>query len=155
MSPDDRPILIAYDGSDHARAAVEHAGALLGPRRAVVACVWAPLESAAPAAALGMPASVTVAGVRQLDETARERAEALAAEGAELAQQAGLDAQARAVRCEGSPWRGIVRCAEEIDAAAVVTGSRGRSGLTAALLGSTAQGILHRAQRPVLIVAAE
>src|SRR5262245_36854878 len=149
----DRPILIAYDGSDNARAAVEHAGALLAPRRAVVTCVWASIESAAPAAALGVPTSVMVAGARELDAAARDRAEALAAEGAALAGESGLDAEARAFQSEGSPWRGIVRCAKEIDAAAVVTGSRGRSGLAAAFLGSTAQGVLNHAHRPVIVVS--
>jgi nucleotide-binding universal stress UspA family protein len=148
---DDRPLLIAYDGSDHARAAIKHAGALVRPRRAVVVCVWAPLASAAPAAALGAPAGMAQAGARDLDAAARERAEALAAEGAALAQEAGLDAEARAVRADGSPWHGIVHCAREIDAAAVVSGSRGRSGLAAAFLGSTAQGVLRHAHRPVIV----
>jgi nucleotide-binding universal stress UspA family protein len=152
---DDRPLLIAYDGSDHARAAIGHAGALVRKRRTVVVCVWAPLASAAPAAALGASGGIAHAGARGLDAAARERAEALAAEGAALAQEAGLDAEPRAVQAEGSAWHGIVRCAREIDAAAVVTGSRGRSGLAAAFLGSTAQGVLHRAGRPVIVVAAE
>jgi nucleotide-binding universal stress UspA family protein len=155
VSGDDRPVLIAYDGSDHARAAVKQAGALVRPRRAVVACVWATLESAAPAAALGAPASLARGGARELDAVARERAEALAAEGAALALEAGLDAESRAVSTHGSPWHGIVHCAKEIDAAAIVTGSRGRSGLAAAFLGSTAQGVLHHAHRPVIVVAGD
>jgi nucleotide-binding universal stress UspA family protein len=152
---DDRPVLIAYDGSQHARAAVARAGALLAHRRVVVACVWAPLEAAASAARLGAPASVARAAAREVDEEARERAEALAAEGAAVAREAGLEAESRAFRSGGSAWHGIVHCAQEIDAAAIVTGSRGRSTLAATFLGSTVQGILHHAHRPVLVVAAE
>jgi nucleotide-binding universal stress UspA family protein len=46
----------------------------------------------------------------------------------------------------------IVGAADERDAAVVVTGTRGRSPLTATLLGSTAEGILRHAGRPVLLV---
>jgi nucleotide-binding universal stress UspA family protein len=84
---------------------------------------------------------------------ARNQAEQLAAEGAELAQHAGLEARSRAIENERSAWQGIVRCADELDAAVIVTGTRGRSGVAAAVLGSTAQGLLHHAHRPVLVVA--
>ena len=73
-----RPVVIAYDGSEHARAAVEHAATLLRPCPAVVVCVWAPLALAASAATLGAPP----AGARGLDAAARDRAEQLAAEDA-------------------------------------------------------------------------
>lgn len=150
---DRRPILIAYDGSEHARAAIEHAGDVLRPRRAVVICVWAAVVEALPAAALGMPGPIAIAGGEKLDAVARERAQELADQGAQLARQAGLDAEARAIEASGSAWHGIVRCAEEIDAAVIVTGTRGRSAMAAAFLGSTAQGVLHHAHRPVLVAA--
>jgi nucleotide-binding universal stress UspA family protein len=147
------PILIAYDGSAPARAATERAGSLLSPGSAVVICVWTSMLYSAPAALLGAPASVTVAGAEKLDAAARNQAEQLAAEGAERAQHAGLEARSRAIENERSAWQGIVRCADELDAAVIVTGTRGRSGVAAAVLGSTAQGLLHHAHRPVLVVA--
>jgi nucleotide-binding universal stress UspA family protein len=150
---DAAPILIAYDGSEHARAAIERAATLLRPRTAVVICVWAPISSAAAAATLGASASVAFAGAEKLDAAGRERAQQLAGEGAELARGAGLEAESRAVETVGAVWRGIVRCAGELDAAAIVTGTRGRSGVAAALLGSTAQGVLHNAGRPVLVAS--
>lgn len=150
-----RPVLIAYDGSAHARAAVEHAGSLLRPGPAVVTCVWTSMLYSAPAATLGAPASVALAGAEKLDAAARERAERLAAEGAELARRAGLEADSRAIEDERSAWHGIVRCAGELDAAVIVTGTRGRSAVTAAVLGSNAQGLLHHAHRPVLVVAGD
>jgi nucleotide-binding universal stress UspA family protein len=150
-----RPILIAYDGSDHARAAVERAGPLLRARRTTVVCVWASINSFASAARLGVSAEVARAGAESLDNAARTRAEELAAEGADLARKAGLEADGRAIETTNSAWHGIVRCANELDAALIVTGSRGRSATAAALLGSTAQGVLHHAHRPVLVVTGE
>lgn len=146
------PILIAYDGSDHARSAVEHAGIRLQPGPALVICVWTSIRHGAGAATLGAPASVVSVGAQKLDSAARERAEQLAAEGAELARRAGLDADSRAVEAPGAVWQGIIRCADELDAAVIVSGTRGRSEIAAAMLGSTAQGLLHHAHRPLFVV---
>jgi nucleotide-binding universal stress UspA family protein len=151
---DASPILIAYDGSEHARAAIERAGPLLRPRRAVVVCVWTPISSAAAAAALGAPAGVAQTGAEKLDAAGRDRAQQLAEEGAELARGAGLEAESHAVEATGAAWRAIVHWAKELDAAAIVTGTRGRSGVAAAILGSTAQGVLNHAGRPVLVTPA-
>jgi nucleotide-binding universal stress UspA family protein len=150
---DGRPVVIAYDGSDHARAAIEQAGALLRFRWAVVVCVWSPIEVAAPAATVAIPAGVALAGARGLDADRQRRAERLAAEGAELARRASFAVETRTIGRDGPAWRAIVDCAAELDAAAIVTGTRGRSLPAAALLGSTAEGVLHHAHRPVLVVA--
>jgi nucleotide-binding universal stress UspA family protein len=152
--PADAPVLIAYDGSAHAAAAIRDAAAVLRPRTAVVACVWTPIESVA-AALIALPAGVAQGGAHAIDAASREEAERVAAQGAELARSAGLDASARAVQGVGPAWSAIVRCADELDAAVVVTGTRGRSPLAAAVLGSTAQGVLAHARRPVLVVADE
>ena len=149
------PIVIAYDGSHHARAAVERAGVLLPAHAAIVICVWAPVVVSASSAMLGAPGGVLMESDYGLDAVARERAIQLAEEGVELASRAGLNAHARAVQGTGAAWHGIVRCADELDAALIVTGTRGRSAMAAALLGSTAQGILHHAHRPVLVVAGD
>lgn len=146
------PVVIAYDGSDPARAAIARAGAVLKPRRAVVVSVWAPIEVAASAAAIGAPAGVALAGARSLDVEEGARAEAVAAEGADLARRAGFDAEPLVLRRDGPPWRAIVDCAAGLDAAVIVTGTRGRSRPVAAVLGSTAAGVLHHAHRPVLMV---
>jgi nucleotide-binding universal stress UspA family protein len=148
----ERPVLIAYDGSAHARAALRSAAALLAPRATVVVCVWAPIESVA-ATLVALPASVAHAGATAIDAASREEAERLAKEGTELARGAGLDASPRALAGAGPAWNAIVRFADEIDAAIVVTGTRGRSPLAAAVIGSTAQGVLSHARRPVLVVA--
>ena len=88
--------------------------------------------------------------VGTLDEANRETAEALAAEGAELARAAGFDAQPRAVRAGGPFFAALIETADELDARAIVVGSRGRSAFAAAVLGSVSTGLLHHTQRPVL-----
>jgi nucleotide-binding universal stress UspA family protein len=99
--------------------------------------------------------AVALAGAQRLDAEECRRAERIASEGAELAQRAGFAAEPRAICADCPVWRAIVDCVAELDAVAVVAGSRGRSWAVAAVLGSTAEGILHHAHRPILIVRAD
>jgi nucleotide-binding universal stress UspA family protein len=145
-------VLLAYDGSDHAKAAIERAGAVLRPGPAVVATAWTSFEDAAPAALLAIPGDMVREGTEALDDAGRETAEELAAEGAELARAAGFDAEPRAVRSKGPFFAALIHLADELDASAIVAGSRGRSALRAAVLGSVSTGLLHHTHRPVLIV---
>ena len=149
------PVLIAYDGSDNAKAAIERAGAVLQHGPAVVATAWTSFEDAAPAALLALPGDMVREGTQTLDEANRETAEELAAEGAELARAAGFDAEPRAVRSKGPFFAALIHLADELDASAIVAGSRGRSALRAAVLGSVSTGLLHHTSRPVLIVRDE
>jgi nucleotide-binding universal stress UspA family protein len=145
-------VLIAYDGSDNAKAAIERAGAVLEHGPAVVATAWTSFEDAAPAALLAMPGDMVREGTQALDDAGRETAEELAAEGAELARAAGFDAEPRAVRSKGPFFAALIQAADELDASVIVAGSRGRSALRAAVLGSVSTGLLHHTRRPVLIV---
>lgn len=52
----------------------------------------------------------------------------------------------------GTPWREIVRLAEELGVDAIVLGSTGLSRIERLLLGSTAEGVVRRAPCPVLVV---
>lgn len=146
------PVLIAYDGSDNAKAAIERAGAVLQHGPAVVATAWTSFEDAAPAALLALPGNMVREGTETLDEANRETAEELAAEGAELARAAGFDAEPRAARSKGPFFAALIHLADELDARAIVAGSRGRSTIAAAVLGSVSTGLLHHTSRPVLIV---
>jgi nucleotide-binding universal stress UspA family protein len=149
------PVLFAYDGSVHARAAIERAGTVLQPGPAVVANAWTSFEDAAPAALLALPKHMVGEAVGTLDDANRETAEQLAAEGAELARAAGFDAEPRAVRAGGPFFAALLHTADELDAKAIVAGSRGRSSLAAAVLGSVSTGLLHHTRRPVLVVRAD
>jgi len=67
--------------------------------------------------------------------------------------EAGVEATASLVRARaGHAAQAIVETAEAEDADAIVMGSRGRGGLSAALLGSTSFKVLHLSDRPVLVV---
>ena len=86
----------------------------------------------------------------ELLEAAAEQAEKVAAEGVELASAAGFEAEP--IVEKGTPvWNRIVEVADSRDAAVVVLGSHGRSGLSYATMGSVATSVAHHIKRPVLI----
>ena len=149
------PVLFGYDGSSHARAAITRAGELFRPGPAVVVTVWSTLEQAAPIALAALPSGVVAGAVSDIDAATREAAEAMAAEGAELAAAAGFEARSQAVRSSGAIFAALIASAAELDAAAIVVGSRGRSTLAATLLGSVSTGVLHHTARPVLVARAD
>jgi nucleotide-binding universal stress UspA family protein len=142
-----RPILIAYDGSDFAKAAIEQAAVQLkNGRRAIVLTVWQ-LYSGGFAAAVG----VVPGGMREeVERDARRVAE----EGAKLAEEAGFDAEP-VIETGDSVWRRIVDSADERDADIVVMGSHGRTGLSHLVMGSVAERVASHTHRPVLIAHAE
>ena len=145
------PVLFAYDGSTHARAAIEQAGSLLRPGPAVVVTAWPTLETAAAAALIALPSAIVSEAVVDIDTATREDAEAIAAKGSELAAAAGFEAEPKVIRSSGAVFAAILACADELDAAAIVLGSRGRSTLAATLLGSVSTGVLHHTARPVMV----
>ncbi len=154
---DDAPILIAYDGSPPARAAVDAAGALFAPRRAIVLTVWEPgmaeymfVPDPAGMGSTMLPYDPAVA--RNIERANEDRARDIAEDGATLADTAGLDSEALAVEDVTEAADAIVAQAEEHRAAAIVIGSRGLSGLKSKLLGSTSRDVLHSATRPVVVV---
>ncbi len=157
MTTEDVPILIAYDGSDAARAAVKDAGKLFSPRRAVVLTVWEPGLSefmlAPDATGMGttmLPYDPSV--VREVDRAGEDHARDIADDGRALAEAAGLQAEAAVARDVTDAAAAIVAAAEEHGAAAIVVGSRGLKGLRSKLLGSTSAELLRRAGRPVVVV---
>jgi nucleotide-binding universal stress UspA family protein len=143
--PDDSPLLIAYDGSDQAKAAIEAAARhLRTPRKALVLTVWMHLE-AIPfwgAPVVELPPDLTAETIAAATK--------VAAEGVELATAAGFEAEA--VVEPGEPvWRRIVEIAEERSAGLIVLGSHGRSGVAYALMGSIATAVSQHAKQAVLI----
>jgi nucleotide-binding universal stress UspA family protein len=149
------PILVAYDGSAESRAALSRAAELFPGRAAVVATVWEPgLATIVPdPSGIGGPAApVDIAAAAEVDQLMSKRAAGIAAEGAELARKAGLQAEPVSTEDESKVGEVIAELAEKHDAAVVVAGSRGLSGLKARLLGSTSESILHHCRRPVLVV---
>jgi nucleotide-binding universal stress UspA family protein len=156
MTAADAPVLIAYDGSDTARRAVKEAGNLFAGREVLVVAVWEPglaYESAVSPAGLELePVPVDVERAREVEEELHERARRTAQEGAELARSAGLQARGLAVADEVHIADAIVEAARKRDAAAIVVGSRGLTGLRARLEGSTSNAVLKHAHCPVVVV---
>lgn len=152
-APDGAALLIAYDGSDDAGRAIAAAGRAMGDgRRAVVATVWRSIAEAASSAALGLPRDIAAGGIERLDEAASTEAERCAEEGARLAREAGFEAEPRAQPADSNVWSTLAALGEEMDAAVIVVGARGRSAIASAVLGSVSHGLVGHAGRPVLVV---
>jgi nucleotide-binding universal stress UspA family protein len=149
------PILIGYDGSEFARAAVRHASELFAGRPAVVVTVWEPGMREVPVAFPGsMGVSVVApdpATVEAIDRDQREQASAIAADGVEFALSVGLVAEPQAVPDEVDVADTLIDMARRRDAAVIVVGSRGISGLRRHLLGGVSRKLVEHSDRPVLV----
>ncbi|MCW2953898.1 MAG: hypothetical protein JWQ48_3068 [Conexibacter sp.] len=148
----DRPILIAYDGSDNAAHAIDVAAELLGGGRAEVAHAWEPVASAAARAAVY---AVAMDSSNAAVEAERERAAQVARRGIELAAAAGFDAGGAAIRGDGPLWQTLVERIDELQPRVVVMGTRGLTGLRSALAGSVSRNVTSHSNRPVLTVPLE
>jgi nucleotide-binding universal stress UspA family protein len=146
------PVLIGYDGSEQADAAIDAAGRLLNGREALVQTVWCSCRDVAAGGVAGAPAGVVVEAVEKLDTQARQRAQQTAERGAELAAAKDLDARGEAVRATGNVWSTLLQTAREKQPAAIVVGSHGRSGVGSAFMGSVSRALVHHAHAPVLVV---
>ena len=149
------PVLVAFDGSDQARAAVELVPEMFPDRRVLVITVWESYESMASASHIAVPAGVAGQGIKELDAESEREAARVAEVGAEPLRDRGADVSTAALRAHGNVWSTIVRAAEENDAAVVVIGSRGRSAVKSALLGSVSHGVVQHSSRPVLLARAQ
>jgi nucleotide-binding universal stress UspA family protein len=144
-------ILIAYDGSDDAKSAIEHAGSLMSGQPAIVVTVWEPYiqmltRYPAPGAMLAGD------NVAEIDDAGSSVADDKAEEGAALSRAHGLSASSRGVAREDSIAETLLAEADRTNASAIVIGSRGLGGLGSLLLGSVSHALLQHADRPVVIV---
>src|SRR4051794_36867428 len=134
-------IVVGFDDSDGSRAALDHAVGLA--RRAgytitVVFCYEPPATRAG--GALDQKDLLEQLG-RELLESAQQRV-------------AGTDVTVNGELVDGRPVEGLIAAADEHDAAMIVVGHHGEGPLRGALLGATANKLLHHAERPVLVVPA-
>jgi nucleotide-binding universal stress UspA family protein len=157
VSPMAVRLLIAYDGSSAAEAAVVAAGRLFAGARGGLLTVIEPTPGPAPIQAFAPTLDPAIVQ-RELDALAREVMDDgrdIAARGLRIAETAGLTLEPRVAHRAGSESQTILSEAGTTDADAIVCGSRGRGAVARSLLGSTSTGVLHHADRPVLVVPAD
>lgn len=156
MTPEAPPVVIGYDGSELSKTAVRRGAELFPGRRAVVATVWEPALVAlttGPSDPLGMGAMpLDPQTAETLDRGQSEHAAACAAEGADLAHSLGLAAEPLAMPDELDVADTLIGLAREQNAAVVVVGSHGISGLRSRLLGTASRKLIEHCDRPVLVV---
>jgi nucleotide-binding universal stress UspA family protein len=138
-------VLLAYDGSELARLAIEEAGRQLAPgREAFVLCVWQPADVGfVPVEEQHFDAQNAVEVERAAQQTADQ--------GAALAERAGFRARGLVAR-EVPTWKGIVAVAEEHHVSLIVLGHHRRSGIVGHLLGSVTAAVEAHTTVPLLVV---
>jgi nucleotide-binding universal stress UspA family protein len=131
-------VVVGYDGSDLARAALDAAvevSKLTGDR---IVAVFA------------YEISRLGGEVQDYAKAVRERAEREMLHAKHQADGAGVAIETTIV--EADPANALVQVASEHDARLIVVGTRGEKPLHAMLVGSTPYKLLHVADRPVLVV---
>ncbi len=147
------PVLLCYDGSEDARAAIAAAGEMLGRSQAEVLVVaesipvWSPSD---PGAVLSATVSKLASHALGFEEIGAEVAQQTLEEGLRLAEAAGFTARGRTRR--GKPWRVICQVAADIGADPIVLGACGLGRVQSALLGSVSAAVVTHAHRPVLVI---
>jgi nucleotide-binding universal stress UspA family protein len=149
-SEEDRPIVLCYDGSPDARHAIRLAGELFAGRCALVVTVWQPTGGLGTFVWAGETAGMV--DFAQLDSTVASESLRTAREGLSIAQEVGLRADCVVVKAGGPVWKAILEIAERRDAATIVMGSRGLTGLRSLVLGSVSSAVVQHAQRPTLVI---
>jgi nucleotide-binding universal stress UspA family protein len=142
-------ILIAYDGSDDAKAAIEQAGKLFPGEAATVLTVWQRFIDTLARVGGGIGVIVDYG---EIDKDSEDSASQRATDGVALANAAGLSAVPRTAVVETSVADAILTEADAVDASVVVVGSRGYTGVKSLMLGSVSHHVLQHADRAVVVV---
>ena len=137
-----RHVLVAFDASSEARLALAHAIAMAQVYRAKVALVGV----VPPPPMLSWQAPGGMLGIHEAEQEELEKALREAADGVPD------DLSVTTQLLDGDPARELLRLAREGDFDVIVMGSRGRGRVTAALLGSVSNRVMHDARVPVIVI---
>jgi nucleotide-binding universal stress UspA family protein len=152
------PVVIGTDGSPAAEHAIREAGALLAGRPAVVVVVFQEglaFEAAEMPTVTGLPpVLLDVRSVAETEKALYERAQRLAQRGAQLAREAGFDAEGLVVDDElgVSVASTLTDLARERDAQCIVVGAHSKGRLEDVILGSVPRDVIRHAETPVVVV---
>lgn len=150
-------ILLSYDGSADAKAAIERAAELMPGQYATVLTVWVPFmdsmaRTCAPGMGIGMAGTYAYADAPEIDQACSAAALATATDGAERATAAGLVASPLTQARDGDVASTILAVATDLDASVIAMGTRGLNRVKALLLGSVSHVVVQHADRAVLVV---
>jgi nucleotide-binding universal stress UspA family protein len=145
-------ILICYDGSKDARAAVERAAELFASQPATILTVWQPFMEVAARSTVGFGLVPALPDPEEIDEASRKASEQTASEGVKLAGALGLKAEPRITAQVTTTGRTILKQADEVGASVIVMGTRGLTGVKSLLLGSVSHEVIQHADRTVAVV---
>jgi nucleotide-binding universal stress UspA family protein len=147
-------ILVCYDGSADAKAAIDRAGELLPGSEATILVIWETLlETMSRNGAVGMGFGMILPDG---DDAAIEKAaHHTAQEGVAQAMAAGLKAESRIAVRHGEIAMDILEAADSLKSDVIVLGTRGRGEVKSLLLGSVSDAVLHHADRPVLVIPSQ
>ena len=145
-------ILLCYDGSQDAQAAAERTARLFSSAPVTVLTVWEPYLEMIMQNGFGVAYASPMIDVEEIDRVVERQARATAQEGADRVRKAGMAAEARVEARGHSAAATILDVARELQAEAVVVGTRGRGGLKSLLLGSVSHGVVQHADRAVVVV---
>jgi nucleotide-binding universal stress UspA family protein len=129
-------VLVCYDGSERAAHAVAVTAKLFPGAHVHVLNVWEPIERI----------------VGDADAGLESDSAGIAAAGAKIASDAGLDATPHTATLRTSVWEAVVEAADELDVDAIITGTRSLHGMREALSNALSHALLQNSKRPVLAI---
>lgn len=150
-----KTILVPLDGSPRAEKILPHVEALAKQDNATVVL----LQTIEPSSADFTPGLNSMVTPKEL-EIYWKSLQAAEKEGEEYLKQKAADLAKKKINVETVVQRGdavasIVNVAKEKNADLIAMASHGRTGLSRVFYGSVANGVLHKVDRPLLLIRAE
>ena len=143
---DDRTIVICYDGSLAAQAAIERVAELWPGGLVTILTAWQPIE------AYALARLASIGSIDDIDRSITQAAQELADEGVQRAREAGLVATGTTTPAGARVGHALLEWCDAEGADLIVVGASGDSALSDAMTGSVAAHVMHHTATPVLLV---